>query len=113
MKIQTSIQPRRDGSVSVVGEDGQNYKFVADADGVLVCDIEHEPTVARMLSLGDFEPVDAADFERAIELTQQLEQQDDDAEDEDFEDEANEDAMPEEANTPPVAKRGKKARSAA
>lgn len=110
MKIQTSIKPRRDGTVSVAGDDGQNYKFVADADGALVCDITHEPTVARLLSIGDFEPVDAADFERAIALTQQLDEQDEDGDDEDdAEEEANPDAMPEEANTPPARRRGRKA----
>ena len=53
MKLQTSIQPNALGVVHVVGEDRQNHEFKPDADGVLVCDISDEPTIARLLSLGD------------------------------------------------------------
>lgn len=113
MKLQTFIRPRANGTVKVLGEDGQNYEFTADAEGVLVCDIEHEPTVERLLTLGDFEPVDAADFEAALALANKSKAADDEGDEGDGDDEGdgeeeNPNALPVEANTPPVPKAAKK-----
>ena len=109
MKLETSIKPRRDGVVLVTGDDGVKYTFAPDADGVLVCDIPHEPTVARLLALGMFVPADEADLAHADQLlsqTQEPEDGDDDGDDEDGEGDIN--ALPVEANTPPTPKRRKK-----
>ena len=113
MKLQTYIQPRRDGSVNVVGEDGKNYSFKADTDGALVCDVTCEATIARLLASGNCEPVDADDFDKAIELSKSVSAQDDhdidpDDLDDDFTEEVSPGGMPIEAGTPPAPKRSTK-----
>ncbi len=70
MKLQTSILPRRDGTVLITGEDGEKYVFKADADGAMVCDVPDDTTVSKLLAIGDFEPYNAEDFDKAIELAQ-------------------------------------------
>ena len=105
MKLQTSIIPRRDGTVRVLGDDGETYVFTADEGGVLTAEIPHEPTVARLLLLGTFMPFDEADFEHAGELAAQAEGTDEDADqDDDDDDEVGLNALPVEANTPPAPK---------
>lgn len=111
MKLQTFIKPRTDGTVIVVGEDSQKYVFKADADGGLICDVTDEATVARLLAIGTFEPVDADDFDKAIELSKaaaDLAGQDaDDEGDDDFTEEVSPGGLPVEANTPPIARKKK------
>lgn len=110
MKLQTYIQPRLDGTVIVVGEDSQEYHFKADADGALTCDVTCEATVSRLLAGGYFEPVDADDYDKAIELskagTEKAEQEgeagNEGEEEGDFTEEAIPGGLPVEANTPPV-----------
>lgn len=114
MKLQTTIQPNALGVVQVFGEDRQNHEFKPDADGVLVCEIDHEPTIARLLSLGDFEPVDPEDYDAALGLTKQVAQAgaDETGNGEGGDDLVDLNALPIEAKTPPVpAKKavGKKA----
>jgi hypothetical protein len=54
MKIQTSIEPRRDGTVIVEGADGQSLTFQPDPEtGDLVCDVEDD-TAADLLALPGF-----------------------------------------------------------
>lgn len=127
MKLQTSIKPRRNGTVNVAGLDGKTYTFVADDTGALVCDVDHDPTVAHLLKLRDFEPADLGDFGAAEAMLKGAaagdgdDDSDDDVDDDDPEDapgaldEAPAGGLPVEANTPPKArpgKGGKKARAA-
>lgn len=114
MKLQTSIAPRRDGVVKVTGQDRQTYVFAANSDGDLVCDVTDEATVAMLLTGGLFFPADPADFDAALQLTQQL-TDDTEAEvgEDDAEDDHNPNALPIEAQTPPAAAPGRKTRKAA
>ena len=98
MKLQTNIPPRRDGTVTVLGQDRQTYVFAADDEGLLSADVADEATVAALLATGHFWPADADDAEQALALVKQA--QGDDEDDEDDEDEP-EDALPVEANTAP------------
>lgn len=112
MKLETSIKPRRDGVVRVTGDDGVEYTFAPDQDGVLVGEIPHEPTVARLLALGTFVPADEADLAHAGDLLSQVPtdpDSDDEGDGEDDDDEGDMEAPPAEANTPPVPKPRKKA----
>jgi len=68
MKLQTSIEPRRDGTVLVTGQDGKKYTFSDDGYGDLVCVIDHEPTLAKLLTLQHFFPVSTEDFTAARRL---------------------------------------------
>jgi len=106
VKLQTSIKPRRDGTVSVLGQDRQTYVFVADDEGLLTGDVGDEPTIAALLATGNFWPADEADQERALELVKQAQKADEDDEDDD-KDEADENALPVEAETPPAPRRGR------
>ena len=107
MKLQTNIPPRRDGTVTVLGQDRQTYVFAADDEGLLSADVADEATVAALLATGHFWPADADDAEQALALVKQA--QGDDEDDEDDEDEP-EGGLPVEANTPP--KRRGRARKA-
>jgi len=97
VKLQTNIPPRRDGTVTVLGQDRQTYVFAADDEGLLSADVADEATVAALLATGHFWPADADDAEQALALVKQAQGDD---EDEDDDDEP-EDALPVEANTPP------------
>lgn len=107
MKLQTSIQPRRDGTVKVVGQDQKTYVFEADADGELSCDISDMPTVSALLSGGLFWPANQEDHDAAlaaVETTRDDDEGEDgkdgDDGDDDLSDEALVGALPIEANTP-------------
>lgn len=131
MKLQTSIPPRRDGTLSVRGLDGKDYAFAPGPDGELVGDVDHAPTIKRLLAGDNFYPADPADYDAALALTGNggpgpddpqndgdLSGEDDDDDDgttalghddgssEDGYNEAGDDAstlpMPVEANTPPA-----------
>lgn len=124
MKLQTTIKPRRNGTVNVMGLDGKTYTFAPDDAGELVCDIDHDPTVAHLLKLRDFEPADLGDFTAAEAMLKGAAagDADDDADDvpdadddaPGADDEAPAGGLPVEANTPPKARpgKGKKARAA-
>lgn len=94
MRLQTNIPPRRDGTVTVLGQDRQTYVFTADDEGLLSADVADEATVAALLATGHFWPADADDAEQALALVKQA-QGDDEDEDEP------EGGLPVEANTPP------------
>ena len=68
MKLQTSIQPRRDGTVKVAGLDGKTYVFTPDADGELSADVGDDGTVAHLLAGGLFWPADEEDHGSALAL---------------------------------------------
>ena len=106
MKLQTSIKPRRDGTVSVLGQDRQTYVFVAGPDGELTADVADPATIAQLLATGNFWPADEADQEQALELVKQA-QKADEADGDDDEDEADDNALPVEAGTPPAPRRGR------
>ena len=57
MKIETSIIPRRDGTVRLALLGGNVAEF-KDADGVLVCDIDDEADIQHTLGLDGFYPHD-------------------------------------------------------
>ena len=96
MKLQTNIPPRRDGTVTVLGQDRQTYVFAADDDGLLSGDVTDEATVAALLAGGRFWPANESDAEQALTLVKQAQ-----ADDEDEDDDEPEDAPPVEANTAP------------
>lgn len=96
MKLQTNIPPRRDGTVTVLGQDRQTYVFAADDEGLLSADVADEATVAALLATGHFWPADADDAQQALALVKQAQ-----GDDEDEDDDEPEDALPVEANTAP------------
>ena len=125
MKLQTSIIPRRNGTINLLGEDGQTYVFQADASGDVVCEIADEPTIIHLLgSRGEFFwPASEEDYAEAKAL---LDAADVDVDDLDHDGREDDDdlALPpgadplEEANTPPQvipgkAKRGRKPKAEA
>lgn len=110
MKLQTSIPPRRDGTVKVNGQDRQTYVFVADGSGDLTCDVTDEATVAHLLDSKMFWPADPAEMDKALTLIKKpandgaSNAEDDlgDGNDGNDDDPVNLSALPIEANTPPV-----------
>ncbi len=110
MKLQTSIPPRRDGTVKVNGQDRQTYVFVADDSGDLTCDVTDEATVAQLLDSKMFWPADPAEMDKALTLIKKPTA--DASNDQDDGGDGNDDgpdddpvdltALPIEANTPPV-----------
>lgn len=105
MRLQTSITPRKDGTVRVTGADGALFTFAAGDDGELCCDVTDHVTVAKLLATHNFWPAHAADMDAAIAL---VASPDDEAEDADDHDD---DAAPVEANTEPRKKRAYTRRS--
>ena len=106
MKLLTHIKPRASGTVTLKGDDGAELVFTADDQGLLVCDVTHEPTVARLLTMENFEPYDEADYDAAIALAQSAAPEDDGVDGaDDLPDDLPPDlnALPVEANTPPKA----------
>ena len=61
MKIETTIAPRKDGTVTC-DIDGTRYVFAPDSMGCLVCDVQDEGHIARLLGITDFFPVEEADM---------------------------------------------------
>ena len=87
MKIETSIKPRRDGTVRVNAPD-EVVVFSHDENGVMVAEVENDQTIAFLLSRADdFIPADDADFEVANSLLSQGIDGDDDPSDPDDDEE--------------------------
>lgn len=101
MKLQTNIPPRRDGTVTVLGQDRQAYVFVADDDGLLTGDVADEATVASLLATGNFWPAAESDAEQALALVKEAEKAAQAEEGEDDDEDEPLDGLPVEANTPP------------
>lgn len=95
MKIETTIKPRKDGTVTTEFN-GVNHVFAPDESGALVCDVADELQIAYLLGLADFYPADEADFAAAMQLT---DDGDGDADDEDMEDE---DEQEQDQNAAPI-----------
>lgn len=120
MKLQTSITPRRDGTVKLTGLDGAEYVFSADDSGDMVCVVEDSATIKHVLQAqGDyFWPADEDSMTEAEHLLAD-DLADPDGESGDQTDRADGDltdpgddpvdpnALPMEANTPPVTAPGK------
>ncbi len=102
MKIETSIKPRKDGTVRSAVPSGATVVF-SDVDGRLVADVVEDSDAAFLLALPDFCPLDEADFVKAESLVRQ-EVGTDDLPDDD----GDENAAPIEVATPPKAPRAKK-----
>jgi hypothetical protein len=67
MKLLTTIAPRTDGTF-IHTEGAKRYVFTADETGDLVCDIDDDKLVGKLLALPHFEPVDEADYDKAEQL---------------------------------------------
>lgn len=121
MKLQTSITPRRDGTIKLTGLDGVDYVFKADASNDVVCDIEHGPTIVHLLSTRAdfFWPASEDDYAAAKVLLDDADVDIDEPDDEDDDDDGDEPKLPPgadplaEANTPPAVAPGKGKRVAA
>lgn len=116
MKLQTSIPPRRDGTVRVLGLDRQTYVFVAGEDGELTGEVTDEATVAFLLESQNFWPADPEDAERALDLVKKPATEGEEGGDGDDDDDGEDDedappALPIEAETPPSPKRPRKAKA--
>lgn len=121
MKLLTTIKPRGNGTVIVRDSAGNAHVFKPDDAGALVCEIEDQALVGRLLAGEMFEPADEADHQAAEALLRnaiskpgEFGEGDDDGDDFDGDpDEVPDGALPEEANTPPVARaRPRRARRA-
>lgn len=101
MKLETSIKPRRDGTVNVT-LDKSTYVFTEE-DGRLVADVENESHVGHLIALGNFYPADEADYPAGLLAAKTIAGNDDgeDGAGEDDEDELPLGGLPVEANTPP------------
>lgn len=60
MRVETIVQPRRDGTVCLTTPTGATYRFAPDEDGRLIAEVDAEH-VGWMLALGDFFPADDDD----------------------------------------------------
>lgn len=101
MLLQTEIQPRKDGTV-LAHACGSTYKFAADKNGDLVCDVASDGAVAALLSTGNFFPSDESDIQDALDLMPKGDGGD--GETGDGLSPVDPNAPPVEANTPPAAK---------
>lgn len=113
MKLQTSIKPRRDGTVKLAGINGKTYEFKPDEQGDMVCEVDDDATVVHVLQAqGDyFWPADEEGMTKAEALIDAAtgDEDDEDIED-DGQDNGNPSGLPVEANTPPVTAPGKATR---
>lgn len=113
MKLQTSIPPRRDGTVRVLADNGETFVFAPDESGELTADVTCEPTIKRLLAGGMFFPADPADFDAALIMAQPQAPATEEAPVDADDDPIDPNALPVEANTPPVpARAGKRAKKA-
>lgn len=123
MKLNTSILPRRSGTV-LARVAGMVVEFVAGEDGELSADVADPLAVVELLNTGNFYPANAADYDAALLLARDAASSaadgddDDDGDGDDDSDgegdEASLTALPLEANTPPAHApgKGKRARKA-
>jgi hypothetical protein len=108
MKLETTIPPRKDGTVNAEFS-GIVYRFTPDEHGRLVAEVGNETHIATLLATDMFLPADENDFARASEIanTETTEEGEDDGEG-DGEGEESLDALPLEAVTPPSHRRARK-----
>jgi hypothetical protein len=99
MKIETSIKPRRNGTLNVVTPCGQVIVFSAQ-DGRLTAEVADAADVQFLLGMSDFLPADEDDFAMASALIRG-EAGSDDAGDDLPDDDGDENAAPVETATAP------------
>jgi hypothetical protein len=108
MKLQTDIQPRRDGKLTVTTADKSVIVFEKDEAGVLTAEVADAAAQQQLLRTGNFYPADEQDFKAAESLLADPDADDKDPEDTDDDDfEGNEEAPLLDANTPPKPPRAK------
>lgn len=100
MKIETSIRPRKDGSLTASMPDGTRYAFAKDGHN-MVAEVDNEAHIAFLLASGNFSPADDSDFDAALAMVA------DGSDDSDF-DVVDESAAPIEVATPVKSKSGQK-----
>ena len=76
MKLETTIIPRKDGTV-IVSLGATKYVFVADDFGAMSCDVEDMTDVACLMNLGEFHPANPEDYEIAADLVDATKRDDD------------------------------------
>lgn len=104
MRLETSIQPRRDGSVTAVVGNARYVFTSVPPDGSLQADVDNDQDASYLLSTGNFYPANEADYANASAMLAEPEEggyEDDD-------DDANPGGLPIEANTPPAPRRGRR-----
>lgn len=102
MKLETSVIPRRDGTVRAT-VDGELYVFTGDP---LTCEVKNKAHIAYLLSRGDYFPHDPSATSAALAIVEEAQSGNDEepeGEGEDqADDEGDENALPIESNTPPA-----------
>ena len=69
MRLMTTLDPRRDGTVCVRSSAGEVFVFQADAQGSLVCEIADSLLIQTLLRTGNFCVLDAgAEPERKLRV---------------------------------------------
>jgi hypothetical protein len=68
MKLETSIRPRKDGTVIANLPDKAKYEFKPGTDGALECEVDNDAHASWLIGTGNFYPAEAADFDEAAEL---------------------------------------------
>lgn len=111
MKLQTDIQPRRNGELTVTTASKATITFVKDEAGILTADVEDPADQQFLLRSGNFYPADESDFKSAEQLLATPEADDGEDDGDDFE--GDDEAPLIEANTKPKAKPGPKPKAKA
>lgn len=68
MKLTTSIQPRKDGTLRVTVLENDAYVFRASESGELECEVLDKRAIVALLQTGNFYPANEADFEAAMDV---------------------------------------------
>lgn len=68
MKLTTSIQPRKDGTLRVTVLENDAYVFRANESGELECEVLDKRAIVALLQTGNFYPANEADFEAAMDV---------------------------------------------
>lgn len=106
MKLETTIKPRKDGTVKVAVPSGGSYAFTPDSEGCLCCEVTDEKDVAYLVGLGDFYPTNEGDYEAALGMAKGGSGDDDEGDVAADDDEGSETAPP--VETPAAAGKAKK-----
>lgn len=70
MKLETTIKPRRDGTVTAKCPGGGVYIFGADVDGApCSCEVTDERDIEFLIGTGNFYPADDGDYEAVLRIS--------------------------------------------
>ena len=108
MKLQTDIQPRRDGALTVTTDAKTVIVFEKDEAGVLTAEVADAADQQQLLRTGNFYPANEQDFKAAESLLADPDadaDKDPEGEDDDFD--GDDEAPLVDANTPPKPPRAK------